>query len=270
MILAINARAGVEALTRDFGQLQMKQAPYAARWAIDATMRDADQAVRNRMQQRFVASPRGLRWLQNHVKVLGPNSTLGRSLHGKSGADTQLRGYIGIIPPGGISSAGWERYRGSLVAMMERGGATPGPKRFGGSGQSGMSDLGRFPIPIRRPGTPSPYPKAMYPVNLGLSSRTAISGKRAVGGGLRGKRRTYLVPIRNSPGNAMIFQRYGRGKGSDSMPIFWTQRDTRLPARGYFFPTVDAVVQTRLGTHFAAAMQQALWGRGRYGAVARR
>lgn len=259
-MIAINhqgVREQVKKLTADFGALQNKQAPYAIKWAAEASVVDAKDRVALRMKQSFSAGPRGMRWIQSHVRALKVGDKWGREYGGSGGAA------LAIIPPGGPSVAGPERYRGSLVAMMERGGLTPGPKRFGGSGQSGTSDLGRFPIPIRRPGTPQPYPKAMYPVNLGLSSRTGISGRRAVGGGLRGKRRTYLVPIRNAPGHSMIFQRFGKERDA-TQPIFWIQRQTRVPARPYFFDTAQFAIAQRFAVHFPAAMEHALFGRGRY------
>lgn len=259
-MIAINhqhLRDQIEKITADFGTLQNKQAPYAIRWAAEATVTDAADRVRLRMKQSFSAGPRGMRWIQNHVRALKVGDKWGREYGGSGGAA------LAIIPPGGARVAGPERYRGSLVAMMERGGPTPGPKRFGGSGQSGMSDLGRYPVPIRRRGTPEPYPRKMYPVNLGLSSRTGIDGRRAVGGSLRGKHRTYLVPMRNNPGHSMIFQRFGKERDA-TQPIFWIQRQTRVPARPYFFDTAQRAITQRFGVHFPAAMEHALFGRGRY------
>ncbi len=250
-------REQIKRLTADFGTLQAKQAPFAIKWAAEASVTDASDRVRLRMKQTFNAGPRGMRWIQNHVRALREGDRWGREYGGSGGAA------LAIIPPGGALAAGPERYRGSLIAMFERGGPTPGPKRFGGAGQSGMSDLGRFPIPIRTPGTPQPYSKAMYPVNLGLSSRTGISGRRAVGGAMRGKRRTYLVPIVNAPGHSMIFQRYGKERDA-TQPIFWVQRQTRVPARPFFFATAEQAIGQRFGVHFPAALQHALFGRGRY------
>lgn len=257
-VVAINAQ--IAALTRDFGALQQKQVPFAIKWAANATVRDAADKVRLTMKRSFSAGPRGMAWIQNHVKDLRVGAPLAREVGGTGNAA------LGIIPPGGRSSgrfASWERYRGSLVPMFEVGGPTPGPKRFGGRAGGAQSDLGRYPIPIRRPGQPEPYPKKLYPVNLGLSSRTGISGRRAVGGGLRGKHRTYLVPMLNSPGHSMVFQRYGKERDS-SQPIFWVQRETRVPKRPYFFETARASIAQRFAVHFPAAMEQALFGRGAY------
>lgn len=249
---------GVDALLETFGTMQQRQIPFAAKWAFAAAAKDGANAVRNSIRQKFGrSSSGGLAYLLRHVQEFGPNSKTAREFGGQGGYG------VGIFPPTQKGNyAGWSRYRGSLLAMMERGGPTPGPKRFGGAGMGGTSDMGRYPIPIRRPGQPSPYPKSLYPINLGLSSRVGIDGRRSVGGGLRGKKRTFMVPIVNSPGNAMIFQRFGRGKGSDVMPLFWTQRNTRLPARNFFFAQARAAIEGRVVHHFKAAMAQALWGRG--------
>lgn len=257
MITKVDASKSVMALVKDFGQMQMRQVPWAFKWAANATMRDTVDPVRMRMRQLFNTSPRGRRWMENHVRALRDGSYVAREYGGSGSAA------VAVIPPGGAKAAGWERYRGSLLPMFERGGPTPGPKRFGGSGQSGMSDLGRYPIPIRRPGQPQPYPLKLYPVNLGLSSRTGISGRRAVGGGLRGKHRTYLVPMLNNRGTSMVFQRFGQQR-DDTMPIFWVQRDTQVPRRPYFFETAQRSVTTRFAVHFPAALEHALFGRGAY------
>ncbi|MBX3173287.1 MAG: hypothetical protein KF709_02690 [Gemmatimonadaceae bacterium] len=259
--MQLDIRTNVQELIKDFGTMQQKQLPYAVKWMLRALEKDIAQATENRIQQKFSASAQGLRWLQRHVKILNPGSRLGRATLGQ-GRTGHEHGFVAIIPPGGAKLAGWDRYRGSLVAMMEQGGPTPGPKRFGGRASGPLSDLGRFPVPVRRPGTPSPFPRRLYPINLGLSARTGIS-TRVVGGGLKGKHRTFLVPITNSPGHSMVLQRFGRAK-DDTMPLFWVQRDTRLPARHFFFPTADLVVRTRLVLHFERAMQQALFGRGAY------
>jgi hypothetical protein len=257
-MITYDVRSNVDELIKDFGTLQLKQAPWAVKWAANATVVDAADKVTLKMTNTFNAGPRGMRWIHRHVKAMNVGSRLAREYGGQGGAA------LGIIPPGGAKMAAWARYRGSLVAMMERGGPTPGPRRFGGAmgGSGPMSDLGRYPVPIRRPGHPEPYPRSMYPVNLGLSARTGIS-TRVVGGGLRGKRRTYLIPMRNNPGHSMIFQRFGKERDA-TMPIFWVQRETRVPARPFFFDTAQRSMAQRFPIHFEHAMQQALFGRGAY------
>lgn len=257
MITKIEVQASVAALIKDFGAMQQKQLPFALRDAMNASVVDSQSTVQLAMKRSFSAGPAGMKWIQRHVKVIKVGARLGREYGGSGGAA------LAVIPPGGAKLAGWERYRGSLVAMMEAGGLTPGPKRFGGRAGGAMSDFGRYAIPIRRPGHPQPYPRSLYPVNLGLSSRTGISGRRAVGGGLRGKHRTYLVPMRNNPGHSMVFQRFGKQR-DDSQPLFWIQQQTRVPARPYFFANAQRVITVRFGVHFPAAMEHALFGRGAY------
>lgn len=258
-MIPLSVNVQLAELKKDFGTLQNKQAPFAVRWAANATVNDASDKVSLSIRRSFSAGSTGMSWIQRHVKALRVGSNLARE-HGGSGAAA-----VGIIPPGGRSSgrvADWTRYRGSLVPLMELGGPTPGPRRFGGAGQSGQADYGRYAIPIRRKGQPSPYPKELYPVNLGLSSRTGIS-KRTKGGALRGKQRTYMVRMLNSPGNAMVFQRFGN-ESDATQPLFWTQRETRVPRRPYFFATAEASITLRFPIHFGHAMEQALFGRGAY------
>lgn len=259
---SVIVRADTRHLIEHLGTMQRKQLPWAMRWALEATTRDGANAVENAIQQRFHASPQGMRWMLRHVKRFAPSSRLARGIGGSGGYG------VGIVPPGGRKGnyAGWSRYRGSMLPMLEAGGPTPGPKRFGGAASGATSDYGRYAIPVRRHTDRTRIPMSLWPVNLGLSSRVGIERGRNVGGGLRGKRRTFMVPIVNSPGNAMIFQRFGRGPGSDVMPLFWTQRDTHLPARRYFFPTMQRVIDTRLASNFKRAMEHALFNKGRPGA----
>lgn len=262
--MQISVRAQLEDVLAGMGELQRKQAPFAVKWAINAVAADVGQATRNAIQQKFRTSPAGLKFLLAHVQVAGVGQGRQWKRMGVRATEDQfMSAMVGVVPPGGKGQhASWQRYRGSLLAMLEGGGPTPGPKRFGGRESGAASDYGRYAIPVRRPTDRTPVPLRLYPINLGLSARRTVEGPMR-GGSLRGKHRTFLMPIANSPGNAMIFQRYGRERDA-LMPLFWTQRETRLPARRYFFPTAERVVDTRLSMHLGRSMRQALFGRGAY------
>jgi hypothetical protein len=237
-------------------RLQLEQAPYAIRWTVNALARDVAQATRNNIQQRFRASPAGLRYLHRHVKILGPNTTLGRLHSPRGGFDRSMSAVVAVIPPEAKGQlGGWTRYRGSLLPMMEDGGLTPGPRDFGG-----VIGLGRYPVPVRRPTDRTPIPLRLFPINLGLQARRAIAGdlSRAT---LRGKHRTYLIKTGSNAG--VIFQRYGKERDA-TLPLFATQAQTRLPARRFFYPTAVRIVDLRFALHFRAAMRQAVFGRGSY------
>ncbi len=267
-MMRFDVRTNVNDLVRDLGAVATKQAPYAVRNATDADANDAGQALRNVMRQRFRTSPQGWRWIEHHIRVLKTGQRIaareiGRVRTSRAGGG-DMRAWVGIIPPASKGeAAGWERYRGSFIAAMEEGGPTPGPRRFGGSASGALSDYGRYPVPVARYTDRPRFPLRMWPVNLGLSSRQSIEGGMR-GGHPRGKHRTFLVPIANAPGHSMIFQRFGRGKGSDVMPLFWVTSQTRLPARRYFFPTVQLIVNTRTDVHLRASLDRALFGRGAY------
>lgn len=252
----ITVQAHLKDVLDGLGTMGQRQAPFAARWAINAVTRDAERVVRYEvLPRRFTTSPQGLKFLQRHVKVLGPNSKLGRA-HLTPGRDMQLRAVLGIIPPGSKGQgAGFENYRGSLLPMMEEGGPTPGPRNFGG-----RAGLGRYAIPINRPGARPRMPLTLWPINLRLQSRRTIAGPLSIAR-LQGKRRTYLIQLRT--GESMIFQRYGRERDA-TMPIFATKQATRLPARRYFMSTVEWVVRTRMRLHAERALQHALFNRGAY------
>lgn len=262
-MMRLDVRTTVDALVKDLGAVALKQAPFAVRQAIDATAADAGQALTNIMRQRFRHSARGWRWIKSHIRVMKTGDQMaareiGSARTSRAGGG-DMRAWVGIIPPPGKGDvAGFTRYRGSLLAAMEAGGPTPGPRDVGG-----VIGLGRYVIPVAPYDARPRFPLAMFPVNLGLSARQGIAGPMRRGG-LKGKRRTFVTAILNSPGNAMIWQRYGRGKGSDLMPIFWTQNTTRLPARRYFFSTVELVTRTRLDMHLGRSLDHALFGRGRY------
>lgn len=254
--------ANVKGVLAGLSELERKQAPFALRWTLNAIAKDIEQATKNTIQQRFRTSPQGLRFLQRHVLRLFPGSKYFK-LHAGGAAARGVRTVVGVIPPGGKGQlAGWSRYRGSLLPAMEAGGPTPGPRDFGG-----RIGLGRYAIPVVRQDARPRMPNSMFPINLKLQARQGISGSLEQGA-LRGLRRTYMVPMLNARGHAMIFQRYGRrgqrGADDSTMPIFWTQNETRLPARRFFFPTAMRIASTRFDMHFKAAMQQALFGRGSY------
>ncbi|MHB1297280.1 MAG: hypothetical protein ACYC0B_02025 [Gemmatimonadaceae bacterium] len=263
-MMRLDVRPHVNELIADLGTMGMKQAPFAVRQGIDATARDAGQAVKNIMRQRFRYSAVGWKWIESHVKVMKTGQEMAAREIGKTrtsragGGD--MRAWVAIIPPPAKGElASWSRYRGSFIAAMEAGGPTPGPRDFGG-----RLGLGRYAVPITKYDERPRFPLAMFPINLGLSSRRSVEGPMTRGS-LVGKRRTFLLPIVNAPGHAVIFQRYGRKKNSDVMPLFWTQNETRLPARRYFFSTVEMVVRTQLTGHLSRAMEHALFSRGAYG-----
>lgn len=262
MIQRLSVRTQVNDLIADLGRMGMKQAPFAVRQAIDATTADAGKALENIMRQRFRHSARGWKWIRSHIRVMKTGSSMaareiGRVRTRRAGGG-DMRGWVAIIPPAGKGEhAGFSRYRGSLIAGMEAGGPTPGPREIAGRNVG----LGRYAIPVTKYTERPRFPLAMFPINLGLSARQSIEGPMRRGWP-KGKRRTFVVPISNSRGNAMIFQRYGRGDAI--MPIFWTQNQTRMPAKRYFFSTVEMITRTRLGPHLKRSMDHALFARGRY------
>lgn len=232
-----------------------RQVPFALRWAVNALAREAVDATKAAIQQRFTASGPGLKFLLNHVVVLAPGSRYGR-IHLPAGTDGRYSAFVGVIPPEGKGQfASWNRYRGSLLAMMEQGGATPGPRDVGG-----VVGYGRYPIPIARLGARPRMELRLWPINLGLQSRQSIAGGRSVAQ-IKGKRRTYVVQIR--PGESIVFQRFGRGR-DDTMPLFYAEQQTQLPARRFFFPTAVRVVSERFALHAQAALTQAIHGSGAY------
>lgn len=263
--MRLDIRARIEGTLGAIGEMQRRQAPAAIRWTVNALAADIKQATRNTIQQKFRTSAQGLRFLQNHVQILGahpgartPRGTGARraAIYGTAGRDMSMRAAVGVFPPEGKGQfADWARYRGSLLAAMEEGGPTPGPRDFGGK-----LGLGRYAIPIVKQAARPRMPLRLWPINLGLQSRQGIEGPRTKAR-LFGKRRTYLIQI--APGHSMVFQRYGRERDA-TLPLFWTEPTTRLPARRFFFSTADRIVATRLTMHMRAAMQQALFGRGSY------
>jgi hypothetical protein len=253
--MQLNVRPQIETVLEAMGQVQLKQAPFAVRWAINAVAADVAQATRNTIQQKFRGSPAGMAFLLRHVKVIGNSTMMARRLGAQNG-DGQMRALVGVVPPAGKGeTASWSRYRRSLLPMLEQGGPTPGPREFGG-----VTGLGRYWIPERRPSDRTPIPLRMFPINLKLQARRSIEGRLSPAV-LRGKQRTFL--IKRGEGRATIFQRYGRERDAIT-PLFHTQPTAQLPARRYFFPTAQRIVDTRLSMHLQRAMQHALFGRGTY------
>jgi hypothetical protein len=253
-INVVNLRKEIDALRSTFGTMQTRQFPFAWRWAAEATMKEAQHAVQGNIRRKFRASDAGLKFLLNQVRVMGPNSRMA------FGAGGQGRHAIGVVPtPDKGYLAGFSRYRRSLLPMMEDGGPTPGPKEFGRK-LGGQQDFGRYGIPVVRYGVRPRLDLKLFPINLGMSPRQSIDGS-ATPGSLRGQHRTYMVAA--SSGHAMIFQRYGKERDATTH-LFWTQRETRLPARKYFFATARAEIVKWMSQHLKGAMEQAMFGRGKY------
>jgi hypothetical protein len=252
----ISIRAQIEPTLKAMDRLQLEQAPFAVRWTVNALARDVVQATKNNIQQRFRASPQGLRFLQMQVRVLHGDGKLSRIHAPQGGFDRTMSAIVGVIPPEGKGQfAGWNRYRGSLLPGMEEGGRTPGPRDFGG-----MIGLGRYWIPERRPTDRTPIPMRLFPINLGLQARRSIEGGLGRGQ-LKGKQRTFLLKTRE--GHATIFQRHGRDRDAIT-PLYHTHPQAQLPARRYFYPTALRIVELKFALHFRAAMRQAVFGRGSY------
>lgn len=261
-MLHINVRTNVDDFIRGFSREELRQARYAVRWALHATAEDVRSATVNGFTRRFFASSRGFKWMQDHVKVLG-TSALSRTVIPAGAAGDRHRVFVGVIPPEGKGTlAGWDRYRGSLLPMMEEGGLTPGPRDIGG-----VVGLGRYAIPVGRLGLRPRLPQALWPIMLRLqASRYTIeanrgkrTGESLIAGRVRGLRRTYVVPLRS--GESMIFQRTGK---RTTRALLYAKHQTRVPARHYFFPTAVKVVHDKLAMHLSAAMRQAVHGRGQY------
>jgi hypothetical protein len=255
MIRVLDLRPQIDALTRDFGTMGNKQLPHAVRDTVNAVARDVQSQVRQVMRNRLRMGAAGRTWADRQVRILTPGSTLGR-IHVPQGTDGRHKAFVGIIPSEGKGQfAGPARYRGSLLAMLEEGGETPGARDFGG-----VIGLGRQAIPVVSESMRPRHDVKLFPINLKLQARRSISGGLTPGA-LKGKKRTYLVKV--GEGRAMIFQRYGKERDA-TMPLFSTQNRTRLPARRYFFSTANRVVRERFDSHFQRSMQQALFGRGAY------
>jgi hypothetical protein len=255
-MVTISTRAHIDPILQTLGRMQLEQAPWAIRWTNRVLAREVVEKTQHVIKQRFYTSPRGLRFLQSQVRVLGPNTVMGRVHRPRGGFDGSMSAVVGVVPREGKGQHGsWMNYRGSLLPMMEEGGMTPGPRDFGGS-----IGFGRYAVPVRHYGDRRAIPLKLYPINLGLQARRSIAGPLKAGA-LRGKERTYL--IRTGPHAGMIFQRYGKERDA-TMPLFATVAQTRLPARHFFYPTARAVVDQRFALHFRYAMRQALFGRGSY------
>lgn len=234
-----------------------RNAVFATRWAANVTARDVAAATIDTIQHRFAATPRGMKFLLDHVKVLGSGSPLTRGLVGKN-YNLRNSALVGVVPPEGSKGqfASWSRYRGSMLPMLEAGGKTPGPRDFAGNGA-----LGRYWIPARGPRDRPLVPQSMYPINLGLQAARNISGSLSRPR-KQGLRRTFVLPTR--AGRGTLFQRTGKGRNSRVQALFHMHSQAYLPARRFFFPTAQRVVADRFPIHLKQAIQQALFGRGAY------
>lgn len=111
-----------------------------------------------------------------------------------------------------------------------------------------------------RPTPQTVIPRRLYPSALGISARRTIEGGFTAPS-MRGKSRTFAVPIGNAKGATPgIYQREG-GEGADrnDIQLLWlfVQR-IKLKPRLRFYQTGNEVVTERGAQHLATALERAL------------
>lgn len=203
---------------------EQRQLPFAIALALNHTANDVQAAVRATLPQRFtIRSSVTLNFFNRMIKIATADRAT-KQVHAVT---------VGIAGPAS-GSIGAEAQKAALLARHELGGVHTAPVFF-------------LPAPGLRTAS-SNIPKALYPVNLGLTQRKLIAGGSAAGGS-QGKRRTYVVP------GVGIFQRISK----DETDLLWLfrQRITLKPRLG-FTTTATATIETRWIPNFAAAFAQAI------------
>lgn len=235
-------------LTKDFGQMQRRQVPFALRLAIKRTAEEARDAVRNRIFQRGFRfrTANAVNYLANAIIIERPTV---------SDSDPSTRTKHTIIAE---SKAGRSKSR-SLLPWLEEGGTRTSLREIGPPGVFGRA----LAIPVRSSPV-AQVPKGMFPAGLRLQQAlyTIRRGGKTVDnhpGRLRGKRRTFVLPdASRGRGFATIFQRVGKGP-RDLVPLFLVRPSAQVQGRRYFFSTIQRTMGQRFAINFRGAMHAALF-----------
>lgn len=242
----IEITMNVDDMLGELNDAAREQLPFAMAQAINMTVEDAQQAVRDRILMRgfTMRSANSARWLTNQVKFYRGD----RATKYKLEAALTVEGGAGFGQRDPGSSVGR-----SLLAFLEEGGTRQGVRPIGDGSVFGPSIV----VPART----SPMdqiPRSLYPANLGLSPRRAIEGgwTRAHGGkwSLRGARRTFVV--RTAAAQGIVLQRFGKGRAG-VRALFFIRPRVQVRGRHFFYPVVQQVVQERFGYNFGLAFAEA-------------
>ena len=130
-----------------------------------------------------------------------------------------------------------------------------------------------YPADYLRPQPSSIIPQSLFPKALGLLASRTVEGKkrirgarvREVGDGtvrvrLQGKRRTFAIDPRFHPGapGYGVWQREGRGKGSETNRLWIYTSQLRNPKRITFLEDAARLTQQRLALNIEGQLQYAL------------
>lgn len=209
-----------------------RQLPFATSLAINRTAKEAQRAVRNRMENEFTL--RRARWFKAAVKIK-PFST-----------KRSLAAQILIDPPGGQS-------RADIITRHEERG-----RRHPLEGQS-------LAVPIEaRPSERRQVPKKLRIRNLEFRL-LGRSGQWTV---YQGEQRTFM--IRRADGSGYVFQRRGRrrrrrasagsgrGRWENVRMLYALKPSTPIEPRLGFVDTITRIVNQRFPKHFEEAFERAV------------
>lgn len=207
------------------------QLPFATSLALNETAKDAQNAIRAGLKERFTIRRA---WVEQGITIPRFSDKM----------DRPMSVTIQVDP---------ER---SFLAKFEGGGV-----KYGSEAQPIA-----IPAPAIRPAFVDLPPLALYPKNLGLVARKDVTGikpprahitKRGVLE-IQGKRRTFVLTTDmfgvNVPG---VYQRTGPGK--HDFQLLWAYKpQIPIPAKLDFVETAQATVDAKWGPRFNAAFDRAV------------
>jgi hypothetical protein len=249
-------RTNVDAVLKTLDDVAMRQVPFALSLALNRTAEEGRDAVIQHIHQHgfTIRSSTSGAWLDKHAFVPPQMRASKRMLR------VQLR----VSPPG------LKTGRYSAEPWLDQGGVREGTRPIG---RGGLFDRA-VAIPYRKGAPMTIIPRALYPVNLGLTPRRTIEGgwdfsarkkgsRRQILSNyrkftLRGLERTFVVTDRaKGAGAGMLFQRTGPGR-NDIRPLFTIRRQITVQGRDYFLPTAQRTFRDRLATNTLGFLTYAL------------
>lgn len=226
----------LEPLFRELDLTQHQQVPFALANALNRTVEEGQQAIRDRLFMRgfTVRSARSAKFLADSIRF----SRGDRARKDKPSATLRIQ------PPG--KGGG----RSGLLGFLEGGGVRFTQFAIGSGSVFGPSSIA---VPARQ--TPmEQIPRNLYPSQTGLQETRSIAGKFNKGR-LRGKRGTFAV--RTKPGEGLVLQRTGPGQ-RDTRVLFVIKPRVKVEGRHFFYSTFERVALERFDINMQAFMAQAI------------
>lgn len=245
----------IDALTRDFTALEKRQVPFALALTLNATALDAQDAARVRMYARLTVRQASTRSLFERAIVFNRDGRAD-SRTGKLSAEVRIVGQPGFAGTSAVMAR-----IGAILIRQEIGGVRDGTAMVR-RGQQFQLAGNLIPFEGLRTASRS-VPRQVYPVNIGLSPKSAIAGGEEFASSYRGGKKKRGTGFKKGTKfyfatEKAIFVREQLGKRSEVDALWWFQKRITLEPRLGFGSTFERVSAQRMPLNWVRSLDRAL------------